>query len=158
MKEKRDESTESPERGAVGDFGAELKPQTGPTGAVAVAGLGGDGFPEDMMGRGSSPNVESMGLRFGMIKDHCPTTGEVVAFDGSILYLHVKMEELLTEEVDIKVQMTPHSEVLPPHCDLCIPFYNVVLRRLQVWPGYSTCIKHTDGGLYLQVDVSHKVL
>lgn len=30
--------------------------------------------------------------------------------------------------------------------------------RLQVWPGYSTSIKHTDGGLYLIVDVSHKVL
>uniref|UniRef100_A0A4W5MKE5 Piwi-like protein 2 n=1 Tax=Hucho hucho TaxID=62062 RepID=A0A4W5MKE5_9TELE len=138
-----------------------------------------------------TPNVESMGMRFGMMKDHRPTTGEVVAFDGSILYLPVKMEEVVhlksvrrtdNQEVDIKVQMT---KVLPPNSDLCIPFYNVVLRRvmkilglklvgrnhydpksavilgkhrLQVWPGYSTCIKHTDGGLYLQVDVSHKVL
>ena len=41
-----------------------------------------------------SPNVESMGMRFGMMKDHRPTTGEVVAFDGSILYLPVKMEEV----------------------------------------------------------------
>ncbi|KAK6313318.1 hypothetical protein J4Q44_G00166650 [Coregonus suidteri] len=288
-----------------GAFGAELKPQTAPVGAVAVAGPGGDGFPEDMMGQGSSflgrgvpsqmegmgqasmpllgtgrgptvppalppcpipshpvspdaplpppappneahmtpgssptkgkikmeatcetlhktgtkgtplaigsnhitircrneavyqyhvtfiPNVESMGMRFGMMKDHRPTTGEVVAFDGSILYLPVKMEEVVhlkserrtdNQEVDIKVQMT---KILPPNSDLCIPFYNVVLRRvmkilglklvgrnhydpksavilgkhrLQVWPGYSTCIKHTDGGLYLQVDVSHKVL
>uniref|UniRef100_A0A8C7J1M1 Piwi-like protein 2 n=1 Tax=Oncorhynchus kisutch TaxID=8019 RepID=A0A8C7J1M1_ONCKI len=138
-----------------------------------------------------TPNVESMGMRFGMMKDHRPTTGEVVAFDGSILYLPVKMEEVVhlksvrrtdNQEVDIKVQMT---KILPPNSDLCIPFYNVVLRRvmkilglklvgrnhydpksavilgkhrLQVWPGYSTCIKHTDGGLYLQVDVSHKVL
>ncbi|KTG39987.1 hypothetical protein cypCar_00008902 [Cyprinus carpio] len=31
-------------------------------------------------------------------------------------------------------------------------------HRLQVWPGYSTSIKHTDGGLYLIVDISHKVL
>uniref|UniRef100_A0AAY5KBC4 Piwi-like protein 2 n=1 Tax=Esox lucius TaxID=8010 RepID=A0AAY5KBC4_ESOLU len=137
------------------------------------------------------PNVESMSMRFGMMKDHRPTTGEVVAFDGSILYLPVKMEEVIhlksvrrtdNQEVDIMIKMT---KILPPSSDLCIPFYNVVLRRvmrilglklvgrnhydpksavilgkhrLQVWPGYSTCIKHTDGGLYLQVDVSHKVL
>lgn len=35
---------------------------------------------------------------------------------------------------------------------------SVCFCRLQVWPGYSTCIKQTDGGLYLCVDVSHKVL
>ncbi|XP_034547334.1 piwi-like protein 2 [Notolabrus celidotus] len=138
-----------------------------------------------------SPNVESMAMRFGMMKDHRPTTGEVVAFDGSILYLPVKLKEVVllkslrrtdNEEIQIKIKMT---KILPPHSDLCLPFYNVVLRRvmkiiglklvgrnhynpenavvlgkhrLQVWPGYSTCIKHTDGGLYLNVDVSHKVL
>ncbi|CAJ1068159.1 piwi-like protein 2 [Xyrichtys novacula] len=138
-----------------------------------------------------SPNVESMGMRFGMMKEHRSTTGEVIAFDGSILYLPVKLkQEVLlqsirktdNEEIQIKIQMT---KILPPHSDLCLPFYNVVLRRvmkivglklvgrnhydpgsaavlvkhrLQVWPGYSTCIKHTDGGLYLNVDVSHKVL
>lgn len=31
-------------------------------------------------------------------------------------------------------------------------------HRLQVWPGYSACIKHTDGGLHMCVDVLHKVL
>ncbi|KAM6964835.1 piwi-like protein 2 [Aplochiton taeniatus] len=137
------------------------------------------------------PNVESMGMRFGMMKDHRSTTGEVVAFDGSILYLPVRLDEVVhlkserrtdNQEIDIKIQMT---KILPPNSDLCIPFYNVVLRRimkflglklvgrnhydpksavilgkhrLQVWPGYSTCIKRTDGGLYLSVDVSHKVL
>ncbi|XP_046871685.1 piwi-like protein 2 [Hypomesus transpacificus] len=138
-----------------------------------------------------TPNVESMGMRFGMMKDHRPTTGEVVAFDGSILYLPVRLDEVVNlkserrtdnQEIAIKIQMT---KILPPSSDLCIPFYNVVLRRvmkilglklvgrnhydpesavilgkhrLQVWPGYSSCIKHTDGGLYLSVDVSHKVL
>ncbi|XP_074527387.1 piwi-like protein 2 isoform X2 [Halichoeres trimaculatus] len=138
-----------------------------------------------------SPNVESMAMRFGMMKDHRPTTGEVVAFDGSILYLPVQLKNVVllksvrrtdNEEIQIKIQMT---KILPPHSDLCLPFYNVVLRRvmkiiglklvgrnhynpenavvlgkhrLQVWPGYSTSIKHTDGGLYLNVDVSHKVL
>uniref|UniRef100_A0A671Q2N0 Piwi-like protein 2 n=1 Tax=Sinocyclocheilus anshuiensis TaxID=1608454 RepID=A0A671Q2N0_9TELE len=138
-----------------------------------------------------TPNVESLGMRFGMMKEHRPTTGEVVAFDGSILYLPKRLEEVVhlkaerktdNQEIDIKIQLT---KILPPSSDLCIPFYNVVLRRvmkllglklvgrnhydpnavvilgkhrLQVWPGYSTSIKHTDGGLYLIVDVSHKVL
>ncbi|CAM4545268.1 unnamed protein product [Leuciscus chuanchicus] len=138
-----------------------------------------------------TPNIESIGMRFGMMKEHRPTTGEVVAFDGSILYLPKRLEEVVhlkaerktdNQEIDIKIQLT---KILPPSSDLCIPFYNVVLRRvmkllglklvgrnhydpnavvvlgkhrLQVWPGYSTSIKHTDGGLYLIVDVSHKVL
>ncbi|XP_040011750.1 piwi-like protein 2 isoform X2 [Xiphias gladius] len=138
-----------------------------------------------------TPNVESMAMRFGMMKDHRSTTGDVVAFDGSILYLPVKLNDVVVlkslrrtdnEEIQIKIQMT---KMLLPDSDLCIPFYNVVLRRvmkiiglklvgrnhydpesavilgkhrLQVWPGYSTCIKHTDGGLYLCVDVCHKVL
>lgn len=41
-----------------------------------------------------SPSVESMGMRFGMMKEHRPTTGEVVAFDGSILYLPVKLDDV----------------------------------------------------------------
>lgn len=41
-----------------------------------------------------SPNVESMAMRFGMMKDHRSTTGEVVAFDGSILYLPVKLNDV----------------------------------------------------------------
>lgn len=35
-----------------------------------------------------------MGMRFGMMKEHRPTTGEVVAFDGSILYLPVKLDDV----------------------------------------------------------------
>nr|XP_057926139.1 piwi-like protein 2 [Doryrhamphus excisus]XP_057926140.1 piwi-like protein 2 [Doryrhamphus excisus] len=137
------------------------------------------------------PNIESMSMRFGMMKDHSSTTGEVMAFDGSILYLPLQLKNEVVlksfrrtdnEEIQIKIQLT---KILPPSSDLCIPLYNVVLRRimkilglklvgrnhydpesaivlgkhrLQVWPGYSTSIKHTDGGLYLCVDVSHKVL
>ncbi|XP_078812582.1 piwi-like protein 2 isoform X1 [Oryzias latipes] len=138
-----------------------------------------------------NPNVESMSMRFGMMRDHRSTTGEVIAFDGSILYLPVQLCDVVNlksvrrtddEEIEITIKMT---KVLPPNSDLCIPFYNVVFRRvmkviglrlvgrnhydpenavilgkqrLQVWPGYSTAIKRMDGGLYLAVDVSHKVL
>uniref|UniRef100_A0A4W5M0R0 Piwi-like RNA-mediated gene silencing 2 n=1 Tax=Hucho hucho TaxID=62062 RepID=A0A4W5M0R0_9TELE len=81
-----------------------------------------------------------------------------------------KAESMGMRFVVVKVQMT---KILTPHSDLCIPFYNVVLRRLmrilglkhvgrnhyvpksevilgkhrEVWPGYSMCRKHTDGGL-----------
>ncbi|XP_034006775.1 piwi-like protein 2, partial [Trematomus bernacchii] len=82
-----------------------------------------------------TPNVESMGMRFAMMRDHRETTGEVIAFDGSILFMPVQMEDVVhlksvrrtdNEEIDIRVQMT---KILPPNSDLCIPFYNVVLRR-----------------------------
>uniref|UniRef100_A0A087Y2F3 Piwi-like protein 2 n=1 Tax=Poecilia formosa TaxID=48698 RepID=A0A087Y2F3_POEFO len=107
-----------------------------------------------------------------------------------LFYLADEMQEVLlkslrrtdNQEIEIKIQMT---KILPPNCDLCIPFYNVVFRRvmkiiglkqvarnhydpesavvlekqrLQVWPGYATAIKRTDGGLYLSVEVTHKVL
>ncbi|KAL4660173.1 piwi-like protein 2 [Arapaima gigas] len=138
-----------------------------------------------------TPNVESMSMRFQMMKEHRSTTGEVVAFDGSILYLPIRLEKEIhlkcerqtdKQEIDIKIQMT---KILSPTSDFCIPFYNVVMRRvmkilglklvgcnhydpksavilakhrLQVWPGYSACIKRTDGGLFISVDVSHKVI
>ncbi|XP_077377407.1 piwi-like protein 2 isoform X1 [Festucalex cinctus] len=138
-----------------------------------------------------TPNVESMSMRFAMMKDHRLTTGEVMAFDGTILYLPLQLKDEVVlkslrrtdnEEIIIQIKMT---KMLPPSSDICIPLYNVVLRRvmkviglklvgrnhydpesaivlgkhrLQVWPGFSTSIKNTDGGLYLCVDVTHKVL
>lgn len=50
-----------------------------------------------------SPNVESVTMRFGMMKDHRPTTGEVVAFDGSILYLPVKLNDVSITVVTVTV-------------------------------------------------------
>ena len=40
------------------------------------------------------PNIESMSMRFAMMKAHRPTTGEVVAFDGSILFLPMKLKDV----------------------------------------------------------------
>lgn len=40
------------------------------------------------------PNVESVSMRFGMMKDHRSTTGDVVAFDGSVLYLPKRLDEV----------------------------------------------------------------
>lgn len=41
-----------------------------------------------------SPNIESMAMRFAMMTAHRSTTGNVVAFDGSILYLPVKLDNV----------------------------------------------------------------
>ncbi|EHB06014.1 Piwi-like protein 2 [Heterocephalus glaber] len=138
-----------------------------------------------------SPNIECKSMRFGMLKDHQAVTGNVTAFDGSILYLPIKLQQVLElksqrktddAEISIKIQLT---KILEPCSDLCIPFYNVVFRRvmklldmkpvgrnfydptsamvlqqhrLQIWPGYAASIRRTDGGLFLLVDVSHKVI
>nr|XP_044987560.1 piwi-like protein 2 isoform X2 [Jaculus jaculus] len=138
-----------------------------------------------------SPNVECKSMRFGMLKDHQAVTGNVTAFDGSILYLPIKLQQVVelksqrktdNAEISIKIQLT---KILEPCSDLCIPFYNVVFRRvmklldmklvgrnfydptsamvlqqhrLQIWPGYAASIRRTDGGLFLLADVSHKVI
>ncbi|KAJ7305189.1 hypothetical protein JRQ81_011096 [Phrynocephalus forsythii] len=138
-----------------------------------------------------SPEVECRNMRFGMLKEHRSVTGDVTAFDGSILYLPVKLSQTANlkchrrtdgVEVIIKIQMT---KILEPSSDLCIPFYNVVFRRvmkildmklvgrnffdptsatvlqqyrLQIWPGYAVSIRRTDGGLFLLADVIHKVI
>ncbi|XP_043358995.1 piwi-like protein 2 isoform X8 [Dermochelys coriacea] len=83
-----------------------------------------------------SPNVECKSMRFGMMKEHRSVTGDVTAFDGSILYLPIKLPQTVDlmcqrktdgAEITIKLQMT---KILEPSSDLCIPFYNVVFRRV----------------------------
>ncbi|XP_075457581.1 piwi-like protein 2 isoform X3 [Ascaphus truei] len=137
------------------------------------------------------PNVECRSMRFGMMKEHRSVTGDVTAFDGSILFLPVKLAskvELESErrtdgaKITVAIQMT---KILEPSSDLCMPFYNVVIRRLmkildmklvgknfydptsatvlqqyrlQVWQGYAASIRRTDGGLFLLADITHKVI
>ncbi|XP_061205616.1 piwi-like protein 2 [Neopsephotus bourkii] len=138
-----------------------------------------------------SPEVECRSVRLAMLKEHRAVLGDVMAFDGVILFLPIQLLQLLTlkvqrrsdgEEVTISIQLT---KVLEPSSDLCIPFYNVVFRRvmrildmqlvgrnffeptqattlqqyrLQVWPGYAVSIRKKDGGLFLLVDSIHKVV
>ncbi|XP_067857698.1 piwi-like protein 2 [Heptranchias perlo] len=70
-----------------------------------------------------------------MLKEHRPITGQVTAFDGTILYLPVELPEVVSlksqrktdgSEVNIKIQMT---KILQPNSYLCVPYYNVVFRR-----------------------------
>lgn len=54
--------------------------------------------------------------------------------------VHLKAERKTdNQEIDIKIQLT---KILPPSSDLCIPFYNVVLRRC-VFSMYSIRILKT---------------
>ncbi|XP_074664275.1 piwi-like protein 2 [Strix aluco] len=82
-----------------------------------------------------SPEVECRNVRFAMLKEHQALTGDVTAFDGSILYLPILLPQQVSvkaqsrsdgEEITITIQIT---KILEPSSDLCIPFYNVVFRR-----------------------------
>uniref|UniRef100_A0A8C2T287 Piwi-like protein 2 n=1 Tax=Coturnix japonica TaxID=93934 RepID=A0A8C2T287_COTJA len=135
-----------------------------------------------------SPEVECRSIRFAMLKEQREVTGDVTAFDGSILFLPILLPQPLSltalrrtdqEQISISIQLT---KVLEPSSDLCIPFYNVVFRRamrmldmklvgrnfydlskatvlqLQIWPGYSVSIRKKDAGLFLTVDTVHRII
>lgn len=40
-----------------------------------------------------------------------------------------------------------------PKCEQALPAY-----KIKVWPGYSTAIDQFEGGVYLQCDISHRIL
>ncbi|XP_021238819.1 piwi-like protein 2 [Numida meleagris] len=82
-----------------------------------------------------SPEVECRSMRFAMLKEQRAVTGDVTAFDGSILFLPILLPQSVSlkarrrtdgEEITIVIQIT---KVLEPSSDLCIPFYNVLFRR-----------------------------
>ncbi|XP_068891661.1 piwi-like protein 2 isoform X2 [Aphelocoma coerulescens] len=137
-----------------------------------------------------SPEVECRAARIAMLKEQRAVTGDVMAFDGSILFLPVQIPKVSLkaqrksdgEEISINIQMT---KVLEPSSDLCVPFYNVIFRRvmkilnmslvgrhffepaqattlqkhsLHIWPGYAVSIRRKDGGLFLMVDAIHKII
>uniref|UniRef100_U3K8L4 Piwi-like protein 2 n=1 Tax=Ficedula albicollis TaxID=59894 RepID=U3K8L4_FICAL len=76
-----------------------------------------------------------MSARFAMLKEQRAVTGDVMAFDGSILFLPIQIPKVSLkaqrkcsgEEITINIQMT---KTLEPSSDLCIPFYNVVFHRV----------------------------
>uniref|UniRef100_A0A803V4Y4 Piwi-like protein 2 n=1 Tax=Ficedula albicollis TaxID=59894 RepID=A0A803V4Y4_FICAL len=82
-----------------------------------------------------SPEVECRSARFAMLKEQRAVTGDVMAFDGSILFLPIQIPKVSLkaqrkcsgEEITINIQMT---KTLEPSSDLCIPFYNVVFHRV----------------------------
>uniref|UniRef100_A0A8C3U815 Piwi like RNA-mediated gene silencing 2 n=1 Tax=Catharus ustulatus TaxID=91951 RepID=A0A8C3U815_CATUS len=83
-----------------------------------------------MMGGQGTPHA-----RFAMLKEQRAVTGDVMAFDGSVLFLPIQIPKVSLkaqrkcsgEEITINIQMT---KTLEPSSDLCIPFYNVVFHRV----------------------------
>lgn len=79
-------------------------------------------------------------MRFGMLKDHQTVTGNVTAFDGSILYLPVKLQQVRPSG-DCGVGETPmcsdgssRGEVQTPWTfDLLLPIF----RQRQTYAGHS---------------------
>lgn len=60
-----------------------------------------------------SPEVECRSTRFAMLKEQRSVTGDVTAFDGSILYLPI-----LLPQVSFWSCYMPQEAVFPPNCRL----------------------------------------
>lgn len=139
-----------------------------------------------------TPLIDSMRMKFALLKPHEDIIGTTKAFDGTILYIPKKLpsnkmtliSKRLTDNADVTITIT-FTKSIDPSSNLLIPFYSTVLRRcmnalkmcpvgrnhydpqsakridqlgISLWPGYVTAIRGFEGGLLLNIDVSHKVL
>lgn len=81
------------------------------------------------------PNIDSKGMRIRLINEHRDVIGFTKAFDGSILYLPIKLEqqetvlhsERPTDQAKITIVIR-QTKVLPP--ESCQQLYNIVFRRI----------------------------
>ncbi|XP_072372927.1 piwi-like protein 1 isoform X2 [Scyliorhinus torazame] len=83
-----------------------------------------------------SPQMESRRLRTVLLFMHDKILGTTRVFDGSILFLPIKLEKKVTELLsqtrdgqNVKVTVTLTNE-LPPTSPTCLQFYNIVFKRL----------------------------
>ncbi|TKS79036.1 Piwi-like protein 1 [Collichthys lucidus] len=111
-----------------------------------------------------NPPMESRRLRSALLFQHEEVLGSARSFDGSLLFLPNRLHSKETvlhsetrngEKVQITVTLTNE---LPPTSSMCIQFYNILFRRLTIWPGYSTTILKYESSIMLCIDQSHKVL
>ncbi|BFZ03166.1 hypothetical protein BsWGS_06204 [Bradybaena similaris] len=110
-----------------------------------------------------SPPIDNRKLKMKLLAEHKERFKTINSFDGSILYLPFKLPDKeivvtstrITDGAAITITVTFIKSVPP---EQCCHLYNVILRRLEVWPGYVTAIKEHEGGLLLLLDASHKVL
>ncbi|PIK51000.1 putative seali [Apostichopus japonicus] len=81
------------------------------------------------------PEIDSKGMRRRLLFEHSDVIGKVRAFDGSILYLPIQLEQKVTvftsirptdeAEVTVKVQLV---KTLEP--ESCTHLYNVIFKRI----------------------------
>ncbi|XP_071132212.1 piwi-like protein 1 [Mytilus edulis] len=81
------------------------------------------------------PMVDSKNMRFKMLNEHRDVIGQVKAFDGSILYLPIRLPDQetvviskrITDGVDITLTIRL-TRVVPP--ESCLMVYNIIFRRI----------------------------
>ncbi|XP_060067150.1 piwi-like protein 1 [Ylistrum balloti] len=82
-----------------------------------------------------SPQVDSKNMRFKMMSELKDIIGSTKAFDGSILYLPIKLPNQetvahstrLTDNVDITITIRLTKVVAP---EACVPLYNIIFRKI----------------------------
>lgn len=82
-----------------------------------------------------SPEVDSKSMRYKMVYEHVDVTGKTRAFDGSILFLPIKLENTetkltstrLTDGVVVSITIKL-VKVLKP--ESCTTLYNIIFRRI----------------------------
>ncbi|XP_069123522.1 piwi-like protein 1 isoform X1 [Argopecten irradians] len=82
-----------------------------------------------------SPQVDSKNMRFKMMSELKDVIGTTKAFDGSILYLPIKLPNQetvahstrLTDNADITITIRLTKVVAP---EACVPLYNIIFRKI----------------------------
>ncbi|CAH0388616.1 unnamed protein product [Bemisia tabaci] len=137
-----------------------------------------------------NPPIDHRGLKSKLLRQLESTIGNVKNFDGTVLYLPIKLQEPVytlpcTNPNDESKVMCTIKFKKTHRISECIHFYNVLFNKIlnklglvqfgrkyfspamkkplpkyqmEVWPGYVTAVDEYEGGLYLNIDVSHRVL
>uniref|UniRef100_A0A2K5W1P5 Piwi like RNA-mediated gene silencing 4 n=1 Tax=Macaca fascicularis TaxID=9541 RepID=A0A2K5W1P5_MACFA len=110
------------------------------------------------------PDLASRRLRIALLYSHSELSNKAKAFDGAILFLSQKLEEKITELSSetqrgetIKMTITLKRE-LPSSSPVCIQVFNIIFRKLSLWPGFAISVSYFESKLLFSADVSYKVL
>ncbi|MBZ3880721.1 Piwi-like protein 4 [Sciurus carolinensis] len=110
------------------------------------------------------PDLESRKLRIALLYSHSKLSSKAKAFDGTILFLSQKLEEKVTELSSetrrgetVKMTVTLMRE-LPSSSPVCIQVFNIIFKKLSLWPGFAISVSYFESRLLLSADVSYKVL
>ncbi|XP_063807530.1 piwi-like protein 4 isoform X2 [Pseudophryne corroboree] len=111
-----------------------------------------------------NPAIASMRLKAALLYSHGEILGTARAFDGAMLFLSRKLDDKVTELTSttkngevIKITVTL-TATQPAGSPVSIQFFNVLFKRLMLWPGFSISVTNLESQLTLSADVSHKVL
>jgi len=68
----------------------------------------------------SRPDVDSKNMRFKMVTEHKNIIGDSRAFDGSILYLPIKITDKVSSVVSLHLHTRTLHTMYMYCCDVCI--------------------------------------